>query len=279
MPPASSATYAALLHAVGLRAALGAVRSNSGGIMVDMGVHDSMGGAGSRRRVRVDRGGAGRAGTQPRPASAPIPWFCWRRPARDGGDDLAGAAVPAPRLLLGRGLGHQGYAPIPFMWGGGGGCGVRSFDAPADRGVRACRSAAVSARATQAPDAIAAQAVAARATALWAMASRMPDSLDGEDNLVDLDRGRIPIRITRAPRPTDHKRAARIRPASARSGRNSLTAILTGLLAAFVWGQWKPRGFTRSSRAMSPESAAGGGFRWSDRPLCAPIPDFRGRTA
>ena len=94
-------------------------RSHAGGIMVDMGVHEFdqvrwLLGDEFESIVAVPAGPS----TQPRPATDPdsavllgddLPRCC--------GDNLTRAAIPAPRLVLGRGLGYEGLRPHPVHVG------------------------------------------------------------------------------------------------------------------------------------------------------------------
>ncbi len=114
-------------------------RSHSGGIMVDMGVHEFdqvrwLLGDEFESIVAVPAGPS----TQPRPATDPDSVVVLATAA-------SGAAVT---ISLGRQFPHadscwvevwgtRGYARIPFMWGSRGGCGVPGLDAPPGGGVRA----------------------------------------------------------------------------------------------------------------------------------------------
>ena len=139
-------------------------RSHSGGLMVDMGVHEFdqarwLLGDEFEEMVAVPAGPS----TQPRPATDPDSAVLLASTSRGAAVTISlGRQFPQPDSCWVEVWGTRGYARIPFMWGAAGDEVFRvSMRRQAEAFARAVRGAPC--EGAQAPDAIAAQLVAARA--------------------------------------------------------------------------------------------------------------------
>ena len=139
-------------------------RSHSGGLMVDMGVHEFdqarwLLGAEFESMVAVPAGPS----TQPRPANDPDSAVLLATTSRGAAVTISlGRQFPHPDSCWVEVWGTRGYARIPFMWAAEGDAVFRvSMRRQAEAFARAVRGGPC--EGAQAPDAIAAQRVAARA--------------------------------------------------------------------------------------------------------------------